>query len=261
MEKTIVFIHGMFQNPRSWEQWIKYFEARGYKCISPAWPFHGGDPADLRLNVPEGLGNLRLETVIDFYTDIVSPLPSKPILIGHSVGGLIVQKLLNKGLGELGVAISSVAPNSMLVLNWGMFKNAIAISNPLKGDDPYFMDAESFHKLFCNTMTEEESNKAYEELATHDSRNVFRDCMKEAGEVNLNLPHAPLLFVGGEKDEICPPELNKKNSEAYTDKGSIVEFKEFPNRGHFICGQPGWEEVASYISDWVEKHVLVEVHV
>jgi pimeloyl-ACP methyl ester carboxylesterase len=257
MEKTIVFIHGMFQNPKSWEQWIKYFEARGYKCISPAWPLHGGEPAELRTNVPEGLGNLRLETVTDFFTDIVASLPSNPILIGHSVGGLIVQILLNKGLGDLGVAISSVAPNGILALDWGMFKNAVAISNPLKGDEPYFMDEEGFHNSFCNTMTREESDKAFREFAIHDSRNVFRDCMKEAGKINLNLPHAPLLFIAAEKDQICPPELNRKNCEAYTDKGSITEIKEFPDRGHFICGQQGWEEVASFVSGWVEKYVPV----
>jgi pimeloyl-ACP methyl ester carboxylesterase len=263
MEKTIIFIHGMFQNPKSWEQWIKYFEVRGYKCLAPAWPLHAGDPEELRIDVPDGLGNLRLETVIDFFTDIVSSLPSRPILIGHSVGGLIVQNLLNKGLGELGVVISSVAPNGMLVLDWGMFKNAIAISNPLMGDEPYYMDSEGFHKSFCNTMTEEEANKAFEEFAVHDSRNIFRDCMKEAGKVNLNLSHAPLLFVAAEKDQICPAELNKKNCEGYTDHGSVTEFKEFPNRGHFICGQPGWEEVAAYVSEWVEKHipVLQEAHV
>jgi len=87
-----------------------------------------------------------------------------------------------------------------------------------------------------------------------DSRNVLRDCMGEAGQVDVEMPHAPLLFIGGEEDQIIPYELNRRNAEAYTDELSIVDFKAFPNRGHWICGQPGWEEVAAYISEWLQAH-------
>jgi pimeloyl-ACP methyl ester carboxylesterase len=79
--------------------------------------------------------------------------------------------------------------------------------------------------------------------------------MGEAGKVDLDIPHVPLLFIGGEKDEIIPPELNEKNSEAYTDDGSACYFEEFEGRGHFICGQPGWEQVAETIADWLEEDV------
>jgi pimeloyl-ACP methyl ester carboxylesterase len=107
---------------------------------------------------------------------------------------------------------------------------------------------------FCNTMTMEDTEKAYNETATHDSRNVLRDCMGETGQIDLDLPHAPLLFIGGEEDQIIPYDLNQKNAEAYTDEVSIVDFKSFPNRGHWICGQQGWEEVAGYISEWLTAH-------
>jgi len=260
MKNTIVFIHGMFQNPKSWDKWITYFNEKDYNCIAPAWPMHEGEPADLRQNPPAGLGDLALQTIVDKMEGIVAGLEEKPILIGHSVGGLIVQLLVNKGLAEIGVAIDSVAPNAMLSFDWGFFKNSALIANPFKGNEPFYTDVESFHDSFCNTMTMEETERAFNETATHDSRNVLRDCMGEAGQIDLDTVHAPLLFIGGAEDQIIPADLNEKNSKAYTDEICITEFKEFTGRGHFICGQPGWEEVADYIADWLQKHEELQYH-
>jgi pimeloyl-ACP methyl ester carboxylesterase len=251
MKKTIVFIHGMFQNPISWEKWIAYFNEKGYQCLAPAWPLHEGSPTDLRNNPPAGLGDLHLQTIVDEMERVLTGLPEKPILIGHSVGGLIVQLLVKKGLAEIGVPIDSVAPNAMLALDWGFLKNSALIANPFKGNEPFFTDLESFHESFCNTMSMEETVAAYNETATHDSRNVLRDCMGEAGQIDTEAPHPPLLFIGGEEDQIIPYELNQRNAEAYADEISISNFKAFPNRGHWICGQDGWEEVADYISGWL----------
>ena len=92
--KTIVFVHGMFQNPRSWEKWKTYFEARGYTCHAPPYPFHGGDPSDLRKNIHVELGKLTFGQVVESLATFIDQLPEKPILIGHSMGGLAVQKLL-----------------------------------------------------------------------------------------------------------------------------------------------------------------------
>lgn len=250
--KNIIFIHGMFQNPKSWQNWQNYFTERGYNCIAPAWPYHKGEPADLRDNPAHELGDLSLQEIVNEFTDIASAIDS-PILIGHSVGGLIVQLLINKGIGSAGVCISSVAPNAMLAFDWGFMKNSALIANPFKGSEPFVMDLETFQNSFCNTMTEEETEEAYEAFATHDSRNVLRDCMGEAGHIDLDLPHAPLLFVGGEEDRIIPASLNEKNAEAYTDENSEIFFEKFPDRSHFICGQPGWEEVAESVYDWLEE--------
>jgi pimeloyl-ACP methyl ester carboxylesterase len=260
MKNTIVFIHGMFQNPKSWDKWIAFFNEKGYNCIAPAWPLHEGDPAQLRENPPAGLGDLHLQTIVDEIEKIVRAQAEPPILIGHSVGGLIVQLLVAKGIAEIGVPIDSVAPNAMLAFDWGFMKNSALIANPFKGNEPFLMDLESFHGSFCNTMTIEETEAAYNQFATHDSRNVLRDCMGEAGQIDLDLPHAPLLFIGGEADEIIPASLNQKNAEAYTDEVSITDFKGFPNRAHYICGQPGWEEVAGYVADWLQAHEQEQYH-
>ena len=126
----------------------------------------------------------------------------------------------------------------------------------LKGNEPIYMDVETFHAAFANTLNETEVQTAYEQYATHDSRKVFRGCMGEAGKVELDLPHVPLLFIAGEKDQIIPPELTEKNVKAYTDTNSVVDLKEFPNRSHFICGEPGWEEVAEYVYNWLQTQGL-----
>ena len=254
MKNTLIFIHGMFQNEKSWEHWARHFAAKGYNCIVESWPFHEGEPSNLRKNIPAGLGDLRLQEVIDKYAALVRTTDTQAILIGHSVGGLIVQSLINQGLGRAGVCISSVAPNRMLSLDWGFFKNSISIANPFKGDEPFYMTPEGFHDSFCNTMGEAASDTAYEKTATHDSRNVLRDCMMEAGELEPDKTNKPLLFIGGEKDQIIPPDLNEKNAKAY--KEGVAEFKEFPNRGHFICGEPGWEEILQYAEHWMEMHAI-----
>jgi pimeloyl-ACP methyl ester carboxylesterase len=258
--KTIVFIHGMFQNSKSWHKWIAYFVEKGYKCIAPAWPMHKGEPAALRQNPPAGLGGLRLQTVIHEMETVVRALPEPPVVIGHSVGGLIAQILVAKGLVDIGIPIASVAPNAMLAFDWRFIKNSALITNPVKGNDPFYMDLQSFHDSFCNTMSEEETKAAYEETATHDSRNILRDCLGTAAQINLDVPHAPMLFIGAEKDEIIPATLAKRNAEAYTDEMSISEYREFANRSHWICGQPGWEEAAGYIEMWLQNHGHLQYH-
>jgi pimeloyl-ACP methyl ester carboxylesterase len=244
----------MFQNPVSWEKWIRFFSERGYECLAPAWPLHKGDPKALRANPPAGLGELGLDQVIASIQSVVTGL-NKPILVGHSVGGLIAQLLLAKGLISACVAIDSVAPNAMLDFDWGFFKNSAIIANPLKGDEPVFMDSKTFHGSFANTLSESAATAEFERTATHDSRNVLRDCMGSSGHIDLDAPHGPLLLIGGEKDEIIPAHLTEKNAKAYTDEGSITTFKEFDGRSHYICGEPGWEEVAGYVAEWLARRV------
>ena len=248
----IVFVHGMFQNPKSWTRWIELFTAKGYECVAPAWPLHEGEPEALRADPPAELGDLTLADVIAHIEQAVAGLDS-PIIIGHSVGGLITQILLNRGLIAAGIAIDSVAPNAMLDFDWGFLKNSAVIANPLKGNEPIYMDAKTFHGSFANSLSESEAADAFERYATHDSRNVLRGCMGPSGRVDLDKPHGPLLLIAGEKDEIIPAHLTEKNFKAYTDKGSVTSFKEFGGRSHYICGEPGWEEVAGYAAEWLSR--------
>lgn len=251
MKTTIVFVHGMFQNARSWDNWANYFSRRGFNCVVESWPLHSGSPKDLRTTPPSGIGDLRLTEIIDQYADIVQKQREPVILIGHSVGGLVVQSLLNQGLGTAGVCISSVSPNRMLAFDWGFFKNSISISNPLKGDEPFYMTPEIFHASFCNTMSREDSDHAYEQTAVHDSRNVLRDCMSETGVLDLSKTVSPLLFISGDKDEIIPPQLVEKNVNAYQEgQASMIIV---PEKGHWICNESGWNRITDEIYPWIKR--------
>lgn len=251
--KTIVFVHGMFQNPKSWENWLRFFAERGYDCKALAWPLHEGDPKALRQNPPAGLGELSLDEIYDSIEAAVTTL-DRPIVIGHSVGGLIAQKLLARGVVSGAVGIASVAPNAMLDFDWGFIKNSAIITNPFKGDEPVYMDAKTFHGAFANTLSEESAAAAFEQTATHDSRNVLRDCMGASGRIDLERPHAPLLLIAAEEDEIIPAHLCEKNFNAYEDADSITDFRRFVGRSHFICSEPGWEEVATFVAEWLEQN-------
>ena len=255
MKAKIIFIHGMFQNGKSWAKWVAFFEDAGFECSAPSWPLHEGAPAELRSQVPAGLGRLRLAEVIEHFAAECRKTDQRPILIGHSVGGLVAQILANRGLASTAVCISSVAPNDLIAVDWHLVKAVISITNPLKGHEVYEMTPEEFHDTFCNTMTEQESARAYAETATPDSRQVLRDCLGSAGRVDMNEAHVPLLFIAGDSDHIIPASLNRRNSGHYSDLTSVTEFIEFPGRGHFICGQPGWQEVAHYTLRWLEEQV------
>lgn len=252
----IIFVHGMFQNPKSWEKWIGRFSSAGHNCVAPAWPLHEGEPRSLRDNVPEGLGDLSLGDVIASIEQVVRGY-DKPVLIGHSVGGLIAQVLLARGLLSAAVAIDSVAPNAMIDLDWGFLKNSAIIANPLMGNAPILMDAKTFHGAFANTLSEDAAASEFEATATHDSRNVLRGCMGADGKVDVDAPHAPLLLIGGEEDQIIPAHLTEKNFKAYSDAGSVTEFAPFAGRSHYICNEPGWEEVANQALAFVERNVAL----
>ncbi|MES2629218.1 MAG: alpha/beta hydrolase [Bacteroidota bacterium] len=253
MKKTIVFVHGMFQTNKSWEKWVNFFNEKGFHCMAPAWPLHEGEPSALRNNPPADLGDLRLNDVVAHIEQLVTGLPERPIVIGHSVGGLIVQLLANKDLISLGVPINSVAPNAMLSFDWDFFKNSVKIANPFKGDEPFEMNAEGFHDAFANTLSKEEAAAEFEKSAVHDSRNVLRDCMMEYGHVDLEKQHAPLLFISGHEDHIIPYELVEKNSKAYDENSGISDYKDFEGRSHYICAEPGWEEVATHVYNWIQS--------
>jgi pimeloyl-ACP methyl ester carboxylesterase len=259
MAPTLLLIHGMFLTPKSWDPWVRFFEHRGYRCLAPPWPFHEGEPAELRAHPPAGLGELQLDSVVHRFAAAAAAVSAadgeRPVLIGHSMGGLVAQILVERGLGRAGVCISSVAPNRMLSLDWSFFKTNAAILNPLAGDHPYVMTPEVFQQSYTDALTDEEALAAFEQYAVPESRNVLRDSMGHWGHVDVTRPHAPLLFVGGDRDHIIPDTLTRRNAEAYTHAGSISDFQDFSGRGHFICHEPGWQTVAAFIESWLTANV------
>jgi pimeloyl-ACP methyl ester carboxylesterase len=240
----IVFVHGMFQNPVCWEKWAGVFSAAGYRCHVPAWPLHEGEPAVLRESPPAGLGELTLDEVVARIEAAMAGL-ERPVMIGHSVGGLVTQIMLARGTIAAGVAVCPVAPNRMVDLDWGFIKNSVTIANPLMGDAPVLMDVATFHGAFANTLDATTAAREFEATATHDSRKVFRGCMGPLGTIDTERAHAPLLLIAGAEDQIIPAHLVEKVRDAWSDEGSVVEYAGYAGRSHYICNEPGWEEVAA----------------
>ncbi len=249
--KDVVFIHGLFQNPESWKNWTKFFQNKGYAVHTPAYPFHEGSPAELRKNIDPALGKLTFGQVTGKMAGLIKGLSEKPVLIGHSMGGLVVQKLLEQALGFAGIVIDTAPPKGIFSSKWSFLKANLTTINPLKGDSVCVPTTKWFQYAFCNTMTLEQTQKEYDAYVVPESRNIPRSSTGKEGEIDFKKPHPPLLFIAGEKDHIIPSSLNKKNFSAYRDKNSVTAFKMFPDRTHYLCGQKNWEEIAAYIADWI----------
>jgi len=252
---TIVFIHGLFMNPESWSQWVKYFEDKGYKCYTPAYPFHDGSPVTLRNSINRELGLVTFKQVIDSLVEFIDALPEKPVLIGHSMGGLAVQKLMSMNKGAVGIAIDSAPPKGIFSFKWSFLKANLSTVNPYKGNSVCLPDLNWFHYAFCNTMTIEQTAAEYNKFVVPESRNIARSSTGKDGKIDFSKPHYPLLFIAGEKDNIVPASLVRKNFEAYKGNQSRTEFIEFAGRTHYICCQPNWEDVAIYIASWIKSLV------
>ncbi len=252
--KTIVFIHGLFVNPKSWSEWKAYFEAQGFTCYAPANPFQEGNPKDLRAQHKPELANVTFEDMVMHHAKFIDQLPERPILIGHSLGGLVVQKLISMGKGAAGVCIDAAAPKGILTSKWSFWKSNFPVINYLKGNSVFTPSQKWFHYAFCNTMTRAQSDANFEAFVIPESRNIPRGTLKKFAKIDFKKAHNPLLFIAGASDHIIPASLNLKNFKAYSDTGSVREFKEFPDRGHFICGEPNWQEVAGYVLSWIKKN-------
>jgi pimeloyl-ACP methyl ester carboxylesterase len=242
-------------NPESWTPWVKYFEDKGYKCHAPAYPFHEGSPGALRNSINPELGNVTFKQVIDSLSEFIDTLPEKPILIGHSMGGLAVQKLLCLNEGAVGISIDPAPPAGLFSLKWSFLKSNLSTVNPFKGNSVCLPDLEWFHYAFCNTMTTEETESEYNKYVVPESRNIARSSTGKDGRIDFSKPHSPLLIIAGEKDNIVPASLVRKNFKAYNGNQSRTEFIEFSGRTHYICCQPNWEEVAFYIAGWIRNLV------
>lgn len=240
-------------NSKSWDSWVEFYEGKGYTCYAPSYAYHDGEPAHLRKTINPKLGFLTLQEVIDSLSAFIDKLPEKPILIGHSMGGLIIQKLIELNKGVAGICIATAPPKGITSFKWSFLRANFPTINPLKKNSVCLPNLKWFHYSFCNTMTKEETELAYTKYLVPESRNIPRSSTKKDGEIDFNKPHNPILIIAGEKDNIIPSSLNKKNYNAYKDKNSKIDFKKFSGRSHFICNQDNWREVATYINNWIIK--------
>jgi len=255
--ETVMFVTGAFVTHHCWDDWKTYFESKGYKTIAPAWPFKDGTAEELRKRQPDDvdLAALTLYELVDHYAAIAMSLPEKPIIIGHSLGGLMTQILVNRGLAAAAVAIHPVPPLGVFPYEFSFLKagwKSLGLFTSLK--KTYLMSFKDWQYAFVNQQPLGEQKAAYEALTIPESKTVARGGLSPAAKIDFNKDHAPLLITSGSIDNIIPPHLNKRNFQKYKQNGSVLEYKEFPGRNHHVLGQPGWENDANYILDWISKY-------
>ena len=246
---TIVFVHGMYLNGLSWMPWVDRARSRGFDAIAPSWPFHDGRPAALRASVDPGLGRLSFGQVVAAMKAVIDGLPERPLLIGHSIGGLAVQKLVADGYARGAVAISSAPPQGVLTLVPDFVRANWPHINPFAGNRPIAMTKPRFHYTFATTMTRAASDAAFDELVVPESRNVPRSTLTAQAHIDFAAEHVPLLMLAGDTDHLTPEGLIRTNAARYRHP---VQVRTFAGRAHFICNQPGWEEVADASFDFLE---------
>lgn len=256
MTRTIVFIHGNFVTRHCWDGWVTRYEKLGYTCIPIAYPGREGSPASLRKNPDSALmASLSLARVIDHHVTAIRALNEKPIVIGHSFGGLLTQLMVQRDLPAAAVAIDSVPPQGVLTLKWSFYRSTFPALNPfLPASNPYMMSFKHFQYAFANELSVAEQRVAYEKDMVPESRRLSRGGLTSAARVDFKRRRSPLLLIAGEKDRIMPAALNRTNFRRYRKSPSVTEFKEFPGRSHYsIIAGKGWEEVADYALDWAMR--------
>jgi pimeloyl-ACP methyl ester carboxylesterase len=258
---TIVLIHGLWMTPLAWEHWVSRYQARGFTVLTPGYPGiePGTDGVQALRRDPSVLAHVGIPTIIDALTETIAALDAPPIIMGHSFGGLFAQLLVGAGLGSAGVSIDGAGPKgvkstplSELRSSFPVLKN---LANRHKGVS---LTPKEFHYAFTNTLTEEQSQAAYDRYAVPaPGLAVF-----QGGLANIT-PHAattydfsdgdraPLLLISGGSDHILPPSIQEENYHKNAKhSAAVAAHKVFPNRDHYTCGEDGWEAVADFAIEW-----------
>ena len=257
---NIVLVHGLWLTSRSWEHWVDRYAKAGYTTLTPEWPSMDLDVEVLRKD-PSVMDGLGVVEVADHYEKFIGTLDTPPILMGHSFGGLLVQILLDRGLGSAGVAIHPAPPKGVLRLPPSALKASFPVlSKPANRKRTVALTPQQWHYAFTNTLTESESQAAYDRYhVPAPGRPLFQAATaninpNSATKVNLrNDSRAPLLLVAGSADHTAPLSMVKENYTRYRHSTAVTDFKVYPDRSHFTCGSPGWEKVADHALSWAEQ--------
>jgi pimeloyl-ACP methyl ester carboxylesterase len=230
--------------------------------LAPAYP--GLEVEVEALNEdPSPIEALTVPAIVEHLENIIGELESPPILMGHSMGGLLVQILLDYGYGAAGVAIDSVPAEGIKVVPVSQIRALFPILRNLADRHKAVgFTPEQFHHAFANTLSEEESQAVYERYyvpapGTLVWGGVLANFTPGHQDTYVNFRNeerAPLLFIAGGEDNLMPPAVNESNVKHYRHTKSVTDYKEFPGRSHFTVGQDGWEEVADYALDWAKEH-------
>ena len=261
--KHVIFIHGLWLHASSWQPWIDRFTAAGYVASAPGWP---GDPETVEAARadPDAVANHGIDEVTEHYAAIIRELDELPIVIGHSFGGLIVEKLLGEGHAAAGVAIDPAPIKGVLPLPISALRASFpALHNPGNIDAAVSLTPQQFEYAFGNALTPEESAELYERWTIPSpARPLF-----QAAAANFN-PHSqtkvevdnedrgPLLITMGSEDHTVPEAISKSTYKQYRKSAAVTDITEFEDRGHSLTIDHGWRDVADSVLAWIKNRGL-----
>jgi pimeloyl-ACP methyl ester carboxylesterase len=259
----VVFIHGLWLAAESWQPWIELFEQHGYEPFAPGWPGEGADVAASRA-APEAAAGYGINDVAAHYAEFIGQLSSKPIIVGHSFGGMIAEKLLGQNLGRAGVAIDAAQIKGVLPLPLSSLKSTLPVFKNFANEKrAVSLTSDQFRYSFGNAVSPEESDALFEKWSIPSpGKPLF-----EAASANFSIhspakvdtkndDRGPLLLVMGGKDHTVPEAITKATFKLYRNSSAVTELVEFPDRGHSLTIDSGWREVADSVLSWIEAREL-----
>jgi pimeloyl-ACP methyl ester carboxylesterase len=258
----VVFIHGLWLHATSWGSWQALFAERGYESFALGWP---GDPDTVeaaRAN-PDSIANHGIDDVTDHYADFIDQLPARPILIGHSFGGMIAEKLLGLDYGATAIGIDAAQIKGVLPLPLSALRSTLPVfKNPANRHKAVSLTAKEFHYSFGNALSEEESNSLYERWAIPaPAKPLFEAAtanftLHSPDAVNTKNPgRGPLLLTMGKQDHTVPEVITKSTLKQYRQSVAETDLEEF-DRGHSLVIDSGWRDVADACLAWLSKYGL-----
>jgi non-heme chloroperoxidase len=247
----VVFIHGLWLLPSSWDRWADLFDEAGYAPVSPGWPDDPDTVEQARAN-PEVFANKTVGQVADHYSDVIGGLTRKPAVIGHSFGGLIAEIIAGRGQSAVTVAIDGAPFRGVLPLPISSLKAAFPVlGNPANRHRAVPLTFDQFRFAFANAVPEDEARQLYDTFAVPASGvplfqaaaenvNPWTEAKVDTG----NPDRGPLLIISGEKDNTVPRAISEAAFKRQRHNPGVTEFAEIPNRGHALTIDSGWHEVA-----------------
>jgi non-heme chloroperoxidase len=258
----VVFIHGLWLLPSSWDRWATVFEEAGYTALAPGWP---DDPETVEeANAhPEVFAGKTVGQVADHYDSVIRGLDRKPAVIGHSFGGLLAQIIAGRGLAAATVAIDAAPFRGVLPLPISALRSGRPVlGNPANYHRAIPLTYDQFRYGFANAVSEEEAKELYETFAVPASgAPLFQAATAnlnpwtEAKADTKNPDRGPLLVVSGQKDNTAPGAIATAIYERQQHNPGVTEFVELANRGHALVIDSGWREVADVALAFIKRHI------
>jgi non-heme chloroperoxidase len=260
----VVFIHGLWLHASSWDPWQEVFTRAGFAPVAPPWPGDAPTVAACRAD-PGPIGNRGIDEVVAHYAGLIRALPARPVIIGHSFGGLVTQKLLGQGLGAAGVAIDPAPIKGVRVLPGSALRVAsVALRNPLNRTRAVSLTFDQFRYGFANAVPEVEASELYDRWTIPaPGRPLFEAALaplqphSPAAVDTANAERGPLLLIAGGADHTVPPSVVRATHRLYRGSGAggaVTDLHTFPGLGHSLTIDSGWRQVADRILSWlVEK--------